>query len=305
MNPEDIKAVFGMQPEAAVAYLKQKGHQVSWDWQDMLDDAHATAFTVAKTAKMDVLDDIYSAALKALANGQTLEEFSQELTPILQAKGWWGRQDGANPDTGDAQNVQLGSPHRLKTIYLTNMQSAYMAGRYAEMMESIDTHPYWEYVAINDSRTRASHRLLHGKVYAATDPVWNTLYPPLDYRCRCRVKPLSESRGAAKVQPSPPLETVTVDIGTNEYTGEARYGQRTGIRINGTFVAPNVGFNANQGQAMINRMARVAADKAQAVHPDIARTALKDMMADNRFKKGLSASKTALAWVLDLIKGKK
>ena len=34
MNPEDIKAVFGMKPEAAVAYLKQKGIAVSWDWQD-------------------------------------------------------------------------------------------------------------------------------------------------------------------------------------------------------------------------------------------------------------------------------
>ncbi|QNT57818.1 hypothetical protein AABM17_1259 [Neisseria musculi] len=51
MNPEDIKAVFGMQPEAAVAYLKQKGHHVSWDWQDMLDDAHTATFAVAKTAK--------------------------------------------------------------------------------------------------------------------------------------------------------------------------------------------------------------------------------------------------------------
>lgn len=65
MNPEDIKAVFGMKPEAAVAYLKQKGIAVSWDWQDMLDDAHATAFTVAKTAKMDVLSDIYSAVVDA------------------------------------------------------------------------------------------------------------------------------------------------------------------------------------------------------------------------------------------------
>jgi len=50
MNPQDIKAVFGMTPEAAVAYLKQKGIAVSWDWQDMLDDAHTTAFTSAYLA---------------------------------------------------------------------------------------------------------------------------------------------------------------------------------------------------------------------------------------------------------------
>ena len=54
MKPEDIQAIFGMQPEAAIEYLKQKHIDVSWDWQDMLDDAHVSAFTVAKTAGMDV-----------------------------------------------------------------------------------------------------------------------------------------------------------------------------------------------------------------------------------------------------------
>ena len=203
MNPEDIKTIFGMQPEAAVAYLQQKGINVSWDWQDMLDDAHATAFTVAKTAGMDVVGDIYAAVVKAAESGQTLEQFSEQLTPVLQAKGWWGRQDVPHPDTGEIQTVRLGSPHRLKTIYLTNMQSAYMAGRYAEMMDAVDTHPYWEYVAVNDERTRETHRMLHGSVYAADDPVWDTLYPPLDYRCRCRVRPLSRSRGEGRVQPRP------------------------------------------------------------------------------------------------------
>lgn len=301
MNPEDIKAVFGMQPEAAVEYLKQKGVDVSWDWQDMLDDAHATAFTVAKTAGMDVADDIYDAVVRAAENGETLEEFNRQITPVLQGKGWWGRTQTTNPDTGEAQTVQLGSPHRLKTIYLTNMQSAYMAGRYAEMTDSADTHPYWQYVAINDSRTRESHRLLHGRVYRADDPVWDTLYPPLDFRCRCRVRPLSRAAGEGKVLPSPTLETQTVDIGTNEYTGEERYARRTGLRIGGRFVAPSAGFNANQGKAMLSRTASVAVQKAHAVHPDIARVALKTMMGNARFKAALSAAE--LAWVVELLKG--
>lgn len=293
MNPEDIKAIFGMKPKAAVEYLKQKGVAVSWDWQDMLDDAHATAFTVVKTAGMDVANDIYRAVVKAAETGQTL--------PVLQSKGWWGRTPTTNPDTGEAQTVQLGSPHRLKTIYLTNMQSAYMAGRYAEMMDFVDTHPYWQYVAINDSRTRDSHRRMHGRVYAAADPVWDTMYPPLDFRCRCRVRPLSRAAGESRALPSPTLETQTVDIGSNEYTGEARYAQRTGLRIDGKFVAPSAGFNANQGKAMLSRMASVAVQKAQSVHPDIARVALKIMMTNSKFKSSLSA--VDLAWVLKLIKG--
>ena len=53
MKP-DIYLLFGMTPENAIAYLKQKNVVVSWDWQDMLDDAHVSAFTIAKSAGMDV-----------------------------------------------------------------------------------------------------------------------------------------------------------------------------------------------------------------------------------------------------------
>ena len=176
-----------------------------------------------------------------------------------------------------------------------------MAGRYVEMMDSLDTHPYWEYVAVNDNRTRDTHRLMHGRVYEATDPIWNTMYPPLDYRCRCRVKPLSESRGARRALPRAELEIQTVDIGQNEYTGEQRHAQRTGIRVDGKFIAPSPGFNSNPGQSMLSRMAGIAVDKAQAAHPDIARIALKEMMTDSKFQNALTPSQ--LAWVQNLLKG--
>ncbi|MBD3614253.1 phage head morphogenesis protein [Kingella kingae] len=298
MKP-DIYLLFGMTPENAIAYLKQKRVDVSWDWQDMLDDAHVSAFTVAKTAGMDVANDIYQAVVKAAEQGQPFKDFERELTPVLQSKGWWGKQEHQNPDTGEIQNVQLGSPYRLKTIYLTNLQSAYMAGRYAEMVAAKDTHPYWQYVAINDKRTRETHRLLHGHVYAADDPVWDSLYPPLDYRCRCRVRPLSRERGEKQALPSPKLETITVDIGENKHTGEQRYAQRTGIRVDGQFIAPNAGFNANQGQTFLQRTARIAIKKVQNVPPELARVAVKEMMAQEKFRNALTLAE--LAWVAELL----
>ena len=154
MNPTEIAALFQMQPKNAIAYLKQKHIAESWDWQDMLDDAHVSAFTIAKSAELDVATDIYQAVLKAAESGQTFSDFKRQLTPVLQQKGWWGKQAVPNPDTGELQNVQLGSPYRLKTIYLTNLQSAYMAGRYAEMTAAIATHPYWQYVTVNDGKVR-------------------------------------------------------------------------------------------------------------------------------------------------------
>ena len=300
MNSTEIAALFQMQPENAIAYLKQKRVAESWDWQDMLDDAHVAAFTVTKTAEMDVAHDIYQAVLKAAESGQTFSDFKRQLAPVLQQKGWWGKQTVPNPDTGELQNVQLGSPHRLKTIYLTNLQSAYMAGRYAEMTAAIATHPYWQYVTVNDGKVREAHRKLHGQVFAADDPVWDTLYPPLDFRCRCRVRPLSRSRGAALVQPSPKLESIIVDIGTNPATGEERYAQRTGFRLpDGTFAAPSAGFNANQGKTFLQRTARMAVEKAQAAPPELAKVAVKEMMKQEKFRNALTLAQ--LQWVAELL----
>ena len=300
MNSTEIAALFQMQPENAIAYLKQKRVAESWDWQDMLDDAHVAAFTVTKTAEMDVAHDIYQAVLKAAESGQTFSDFKRQLAPVLQQKGWWGKQTVPNPDTGELQNVQLGSPYRLKTIYLTNLQSAYMAGRYAEMTAAIATHPYWQYVTVNDGKVREAHRKLHGQVFAADDPVWDTLYPPLDFRCRCRVRPLSRSRGAALVQPSPKLESIIVDIGTNPATGEERYAQRTGFRLpDGTFAAPSAGFNANQGKTFLQRTARMAVEKAQAAPPELAKVAVKEMMKQEKFRNALTLAQ--LQWVAELL----
>ena len=300
MNPTEIAALFQMQPENAIAYLKQKHIAESWDWQDMLDDAHVSAFTIAKSAELDVATDIYQAVLKAAESGQTFSDFKRQLTPVLQQKGWWGKQAVPNPDTGELQNVQLGSPYRLKTIYLTNLQSAYMAGRYAEMTAAIATHPYWQYVTVNDGKVREAHRKLHGQVFAADDPVWDTLYPPLDYRCRCRVRPLSHSQGAALVQPSPKLESIIVDIGTNPATGEERYAQRTGFRLpDGTFAAPSAGFNANQGKTFLQRTARVAIEKAQSAPPELAKVAVKEMMKQEKFRNALTLAQ--LKWVAELL----
>ena len=74
------------------------------------------AFAVAKVMREDILKDIRSALDKALSEGKTFKEFSKELKPTLQKKGWWGEQIIVD-SKGNAEKVQLGSMYRLKTIY--------------------------------------------------------------------------------------------------------------------------------------------------------------------------------------------
>ncbi len=46
-----------------------------------------------------------------------------------------------------------------------------------------------EYRTAGDERVRDSHRALHGKVFKTTDRIWDTIYPPNGWNCRCTVIP--------------------------------------------------------------------------------------------------------------------
>lgn len=187
----NLSAAFGLPPEQAIEYFRSKGYAITWGWKDLWQEAQAKAFTVAKVLNTDILNDIRGALDDALNNGTTFHDFKKNLTPILQAKGWWGKTEHTDTLTGEVSTAQLGSPRRLKTIYQTNLQTAYMAGRYRSMMESSDSHPYWQYVAVLDGRTRPAHRAMNGRVFRYDDALWGAMYPPNGFNCRCRVRPLT------------------------------------------------------------------------------------------------------------------
>lgn len=197
----DIKLAIGLKPEQIISYLKRKGYKISWSWEDTWKEAYTKAFTVAKAMKRDILSDIRNELQKAVDNGLTFQQFKENLKPTLKAKGWWGKvkakdapSDFPLPENVDPEKeIQLGSPWRLKTIYRTNIDVAYASGHYKAMMDNIKDRPYWMYNAVLDSRTRPSHRALHGKVFRADDPIWDKIYPPNDWNCRCSVIPLDDN----------------------------------------------------------------------------------------------------------------
>nr|WP_186352569.1 phage minor head protein [Pseudomonas proteolytica] len=253
-----------MEPEQAVAYLKSKGYAITWNWQDMLDQAHDQAFTVAKAMRLDLLSDIRGALETALQDGQTLKQFITALQPTLESQGWWGKQVIVDSQ-GEGELVQLGSPRRLKTIYQTNLQSAYMAGRKATMEETTDTHPYWMYVAILDGKTRPSHRALHGQVFRHDDPIWSAIFPPNGFNCRCRVVALTEAavkrRGLKIVSSEGRMFTETVETGVDKRTGEIRTAEVTGLRTTDKVGKPvtfrtDPGFNHAPGTGLAEMLKR-------------------------------------------------
>lgn len=255
MPKVDLAYCMSLPPTKAIEYLKNKGYAITWDWEELWQDAQAQAFTVAKATRLDILQDIREAVEKALAEGKTFAWFKKELTSVLQAKGWWGKQEHVDEETGEVSLVQLGSPWRLQTIFRTNLQTAYMAGRWQAQIENVDDRPYWRYVAILDGRTRPSHRAMNGKVLRYDDPFWQSFYPPNGWGCRCRVTTLSADDIAARgVQ----VETSEGKLGTAMKTVSVKTGEErevatfravdpaTGKTVT---VSPDVGWSYNPGAA--------------------------------------------------------
>ncbi|HDX6107396.1 phage head morphogenesis protein [Acinetobacter baumannii] len=260
----ELKALFELPPSDAISYLEKKGFKIGWDWHETLDNAHSRAFTVAKVARMDLLQDIRQSLISAMQQGQTLEQWKASITPVLQDKGWWGKKTVINPE-GREQEVQLGSPRRLRTIYDTNMQSAFAAGRYKAMLASAEARPYWEWRHITISNPRKQHVALNGRLFRFDDPFWNVAYPPSEWGCKCRViaRSAREVEGKEILSGEGNESHIYERVGVDRNTGADVIVKRTQFDIptkDGKLTfAPAAGFNGSPASSfllndvMINR----------------------------------------------------
>ncbi|MBF0273467.1 MAG: minor capsid protein [Magnetococcales bacterium] len=243
----DLGYALNLPPERAVEYMVSKGMRLSWNWHDTWKEAHAKAFTVARVVNMEVLKAIRAEVEEAIKGGTTQAEFMRKLAPRLKEMGWWGRSE-----QDDGKSVGLGNPWRLKVIYQTNLQTAYMAGRWKELQDNADARPYWRYVAVMDSRTRPAHRVLHGKVFRHDDPFWTKFFPPNGWGCRCRVRALAPDQlaGAPVESSAGRIDHEERRIGTNPETGETIRRPVHGYRLpSGQRFTPDPGWDYNPGQA--------------------------------------------------------
>ncbi len=150
-----IAARFDLAPEKAVEFfLGKKELQETFDWRDMLHQHHDRAFTIAKMMDLSLLGEVKQTVDRAITEGWAFERFRTELTPLLISRGWWGRQEMTDPETGETREVQLGSARRLRVIYDTNLRTSYAAGHWSRIDTNADTAPYVMYSAVLDDRTR-------------------------------------------------------------------------------------------------------------------------------------------------------
>ncbi|GAB4287260.1 MAG: phage minor head protein [Ignavibacteriaceae bacterium] len=196
--PDKINLLFALSltPELMIQYFRSKGYALSWNWEDVWQQQHNQAFTVAKVMKLDLLKDIREIVDNYIAGNIYYDDAVEQLTLKLRAKGWWGKQEQANLKTGEKEVVQLGSPWRVKRILETNMIVANSQGKYKTQIDAVSFAPYWRYRDRDDSRVRDLHRAI-GQIFKTgvliySHPFWDTWYPPNDWGCRCWVENYTE-----------------------------------------------------------------------------------------------------------------
>jgi SPP1 gp7 family putative phage head morphogenesis protein len=168
-------------PAEAVKYWKGKAPVSAKEFQAMDGAARSRAFAVSGLAKADQIGAVQAAIGKAIEDGETLADFKARIGDVLKDRGWTGQK-----------------AWRVENIFRTNIQSAYMAGRFEQMRRVAQARPYWRYSAVMDRRTRPAHRALHGMVYPHGHPFWDQFYPPNGFMCRCTVTTLSARQVKAR-----------------------------------------------------------------------------------------------------------
>lgn len=276
--------VFDMAPETALAFFQAKGLKPTFSYLDMIREEHDVAFTVAKMMQVDLLDTTRKAIDKAVTEGWSIGRFRKELTPTLKAAGWWGQADLVDPAGNLVQGAQLGSAHRLNTIFRSNLQSAYSVGRWERIQEDAVAAPWLIYDAVDDYRTRKAHAELDNTVLPVSDPFWNRFMPPNGYNCRCGVIQASD-RDLERIgmKPSKPPKVKMVKW-TNPRTG----------KVEEIPSAIDPGWDHNPGKDRLEHLQGLAAQKINRLPPDWSAKA-KKAQADYQLEQSVISGQKALA----------
>ena len=163
----------------ALGYFRQKENLEVRSYKGINGSIHDRAFMVANLAREEVLIDLRAAVDKAIAEGKTLSDFQKDFDKICDKWEW-----EPNGNKG----------WRARVIYETNMRTAYAAGRYQQLTDMKDTHPYWQYKLGDSKNHRQEHWDVRDKVLTADDEWWDKNYPPNDWGCRCYVTALTQGQ---------------------------------------------------------------------------------------------------------------
>jgi len=163
----DGDKVPGIPFDEAVDFMRSRVPLTKKEWSVLEPKLRFRAFTVAATSTPAVIDKVRRFVGTAVEKGQSLAESWTEAS--------------AKDTAGIGQ-----SPWYWETVYRTNVQTAYNAGRAAEFAR---VQPeYLEFIGIEDTRQTEICAQRSGTILPASHPFWKKNWPPLHFKCRSTVR---------------------------------------------------------------------------------------------------------------------
>lgn len=172
----------GPVPQDALDYFEAKELEPAFDYAEVWREEHDLNFTVAKVMELDILADVQDSLTKAIEEGQSFRKWAKGVDATLDKSGW------------SALGGDRTKPHRLRTIYDTNMRQARAVGQWQRVEKTTDSHPYLQYNLGPSERHRPEHEALEGTILRADDDFWDSWMPINGWSCKCYVTQVTERR---------------------------------------------------------------------------------------------------------------
>ena len=236
------------------------------DFAALSDRGKVLSFGIARIAKGDELNTAYQLIGNVFSKGWTLEEVQAGAADIFSRRGWTGK-----------------NAYKADAIVRTNVRSAFMAGRYQQLMAMRESHPYWLYTGIEDSRIRPKHRAMSGRVFRWDNPVWSTWFPPNGMNCRCDVVALTAEQVAA----------MGYTVEKTDPTGQQIPLYDDDGNLEGTVtLQPDEGWQLNQADAYVQAWGTYANRKIQSYPALLQSLVLADLLTNDDMAILLSGAET-------------
>ena len=162
------------------------------EWEALEKPLRFRAFTVARLAELDHIEKVRQTLVTALENGDGFQEKWATLRQTLQTRG---------------EDI---APGYFETVYRTNVQTAYNAGR---LMQYQNNPPHaWELLVIEDGRTSDTCKGIasligNGRALPADHPFWKKYgFPPYHFNCRTTFRAVYDNDAAVQNVPIKTLQ---------------------------------------------------------------------------------------------------
>lgn len=178
-DPAGQSAFFTPHEEAA-ALIRGKPAVSQAVFTGLLPELRGRAFTVAGLEAANSLQRVRD-EIADYARGQTVEG---------EARTWDDAKAAIIKVLDDAHFSPKAAERRATLLLRTHAFQAYQAANWRVAQEDDDT-THLQYLATEDSHVRASHLALNGVILPKNDPFWQKHFPPWEWGCRCRVRPMN------------------------------------------------------------------------------------------------------------------